>query len=368
MTTTVETASTADLLAAYNALTGQAVKKFQNRATAVKRVRLALAEAGQTWEQATGTLEPEPEAEAKPAPTPTAPAGNPNAAPLAERAMLVSLKVRRWTARRSDADVTAEVAQAHGSETSWGNFTKRLVAKEALAEITRLEREARSFHWSQTLPWTDEGQRILPAAVYMAYAERMRDFRAQFDAAVATFVADYQRHVEDARVRLNGMFRAKDYPDASEIQERFSLDVAVVPMPTAQAFRVTLDADELARVQAQIEERTQQALQDATKDLWNRVHWIINGFRDALRRYQDALDGAGKPRLYSAWLSDLKKMVGTMGSLNITDDPEMERVRRELADSLEGVDIEDLKADDRVRANALADTDRILSSMAGYTG
>ena len=93
---------------------------------------------------------------------------------LSSRAMLCSLSISMWSARKHDPEASEEIAQRHGAQADAGRYHKVLLPKEALAEIHKIVSEARQEHYFMTLPWDDNGYRVLPAAAYMDHAEKMR--------------------------------------------------------------------------------------------------------------------------------------------------------------------------------------------------
>src|SRR4051812_44416944 len=146
----------------------------------------------------------------------------PVAAPdLSTRAMLASLHVTQWTARKVDRRVTRDVHDRAGAADDAGRYNKLLLAKEALAEVTSLVSEARAFHYARTQPWLDEGGRVLPAALFTDYASKLRDIRSRFEVAVDRFCAGYDLYVGEAARRLGDMFDPADYPPVGTIRRRF---------------------------------------------------------------------------------------------------------------------------------------------------
>ena len=95
-----------------------------------------------------------------------------------ESAMLVSLNISQWRAYKSDKKITAEVAVTHNSDASMGKYRKSLLAREALAAIQKIAGAARDSHYTLTLPWADEGRRILSNAGYWKYNDVMKIGRA----------------------------------------------------------------------------------------------------------------------------------------------------------------------------------------------
>src|ERR1700753_2315314 len=117
---------------------------------------------------------------------------------LSSRAMLASLSIKCWNARKVDQKATAETIENNNAEDGVGRFYKRLVAKEATAAYAKAASAARQDHYALTLPWQDSGARILPAKAHAKHTERMREHEARFRDAVRAFSADYAREVHTA--------------------------------------------------------------------------------------------------------------------------------------------------------------------------
>ncbi len=55
-----------------------------------------------------------------------------------------------------------------------------------------------------TLPWDDNGYRVLPSAAYMDHTEKMRELSSRFTPAVEALTREFGNLVEQAKVRLGG--------------------------------------------------------------------------------------------------------------------------------------------------------------------
>ncbi len=73
---------------------------------------------------------------------------------LSSRAMLCSLSISMWSARKHDREASEEIAQRHGAQADAGRYHKVLLPKEALAEIHKIVSEARQEHYFMTCPGT----------------------------------------------------------------------------------------------------------------------------------------------------------------------------------------------------------------------
>jgi hypothetical protein len=77
-----------------------------------------------------------------------------------------------------------------------GNYHKKLLPDdEALNAINKIAGEARTYHAYTTLPWNDNGQRMLTTAQFVEYKARMSDYERQFNDAVTSFIPLYNREI-----------------------------------------------------------------------------------------------------------------------------------------------------------------------------
>ena len=83
---------------------------------------------------------------------------------LTHDAMLVSLRISAWSGRQYDRKASNHVAVHHEASASAGRYNKCLLPKAAFAALTATMSKARSSHYEQTLPWDDQGSRLLTVA------------------------------------------------------------------------------------------------------------------------------------------------------------------------------------------------------------
>ena len=282
---------------------------------------------------------------------------------VTERAMLASVKILSWSARKLDRKVSDKVAADHGAQPDAGRYTKALVAREVLEDVIGATSALRDFHLKQTLPWSDKGQRILPAELYMVYMETMSRLKADFERAAAMFVSNYDAYVEEAKDRLGTMFVSADYPTSGEIAAKFDVEIQILPIPSGADFRVNIGKEELARQRQEIEDHVRLSIEVAMDDVWDRLRTAIETMKDKLSNYavdpttHRVVGGVFRDSL----VENLRDLVQLLPVLNLTGDKEMDRIRRELETSLCVYDAEDLRDDDRLRADSIKKADDILA-------
>lgn len=279
---------------------------------------------------------------------------------LREKAMLVRLSVSQWTARKYDKRVSEKVAAQYQAEVNAGRYNKVLVAEDAIKAIQKTANEARTYHYENTLPWGDDDSRMLPAANYLSYSEKMRELRANFDNEVSRFIDAYPTLIEDARARLNGMFNAADYPAVFEIERKYSFTVSVMPVPVADDFRVSLQASEIESIRADIQARTNTAQARAMADLWNRLHAAVSHMAEKLSD-KDAI-------FRDSLISNIHELCDLLPRLNVLEDTNLENMRQDIENRLGAYCADSLRTDKTERNQAAKDAQDILTAMSAYMG
>jgi hypothetical protein len=287
---------------------------------------------------------------------------------LASRAMLAGLTIRQWSARKLDKKVTREVNESHNAVSDAGRYNKSLLAKGALEKIQTIASAARQAHYRLTLPWLDEGGRILPTAAFVEYANNVREAREAFESAVAEFVANYPAYVEDSRRRLNGMFDPNDYPDAERIKRAFDFGTRILPMPDAKDFRAEIGEAQAADLRAQIEASTTEALAGAMREVWTRVADVVGKMSERLKAYKPAEKKGDKSEgvFRDSLVSNVADLVSILPALNLTNDPTLAEITRKMRDGLTVYDADTLRESDAIRATVASAADSIMASVEAF--
>ncbi len=279
---------------------------------------------------------------------------------LRDDAMIVRLGISQWTARKFDAGVSQRIAGEYGVGTEAGRYNKVLIAKEAIQVITKAVSAARTFHYENTLPWDDGGGRILPSKNFLTYSKEMRALRQKFEIAVKEFMGNYEVYREEARNKLGGMFKDSDYPGKFEIEHKFGFSTDIEPVPSADDFRVALQDRDAQRIRKQLEDRVNERVIIATKDLYVRLNSVVEKFADKLET-KDAI-------FRESLVENVVELVNLLPKLNIGNDPKLEKLRKEVQKKICALEPETIRDDDKVRTKAADDAKAILDKMSGYFG
>lgn len=280
---------------------------------------------------------------------------------LSERAMLVSLNIRRWQANLTDKKITKEVASSHAvKEKRAGKYKKNAIDVEAktFKGVVTATSELRAKHYFYTLPWSQEGARILPAAMFEEYSQETRVLKAAFEKAVKAFVEDYPLLKAAASVELNGMYNAKDYP--VNIAAKFGVDVVMMPLPAEEDFRVSLPDLALAEIKEGIRAEVSQSLQAAMRDPYERLYKHISRMVDRL--------SDPKGHVHDTLVSGLAELCTVLPGLNIANDPQLDELRRRAERMIVNLTPQDLRDRPAMRRNVAREATQIQQLMSVYMG
>ena len=291
----------------------------------------------------------------------------PEAKTLSQKAMLAELTIKGWSGRAQDNEAAAHTAQAYQANVEWMKFTKRLVNKEALKAVKKAENEARKTHKELTLPWNENGQRILPAQAYQDYMTRMAAHRDAHEAAVDAFLAEFDALVEEARKELGGLFNPADYPEAGDLLDKFLFDTELNALDVTGDFRVKMADSEMKALQEQIARRTEARLAGAMHDVYERLHDVVSHMAERLRAYKpkQGEDGKIENPFRDATLNNVRDIVDLLPKLNLTNDPALTALAQEVKQTLLAADAKELRNDDAKRADVAAQAEKIAGAMAG---
>lgn len=270
-----------------------------------------------------------------------------------ERAMLATLSISQWSARKQDKKVTAEVELAHVAHNA-GRFNKLLVSKDLLEPLNQIAGKIRDAHYKLTLAWDDNGARMLPSKLFARHTDLMRAHRIAFDKALSDFIAAYPAEVQDARNRLGTMYDPADYPDPSEIQDKFGMSIKYFPVPAAEDFRVNVGEEAKAEICASITQSIADRQNKAVQATFARVRSVIT-------RYATTLSDPDA-KIYDTMVTSAIELCDVLEGLNITDDSCITSVCQHIHDYLL-IPPSTLRTNAVVRADTAQHAQRILAML-----
>lgn len=265
-----------------------------------------------------------------------------------KRCMTVNLCVGMWSGHRLDRQVTSELTREKGATEDAVRVNKHLISKEMFKDVTSASSAVRLHFYGATLPWRDNGDRLLPRAAFMKFIVEHERLAQEFRDAVDDFAdRKYPTAREQAEFRMGEMFNPDDYPSTEEVRHKFYITLDVDQVSQALDFRLE---DNEAAMQARITR--------AMGGLWSSL-------KERVERYADRLstpDGIFRDTM----VENLRALVKAIPDLNFANDLKLAKIADEIEELIAAYDAEDLRRDQDVRSAVAVDAARIVKQMEGF--
>jgi len=237
---------------------------------------------------------------------------------LSEKTIVVNLVIKGWSARKYDKKVTQKIEEAHNAKDA-GRFNKLLLAAgTGVSNINSVGQKARQYLYDNTLVWGDNGDRLLPSELYFTFIAEFNRFKAEYQTQVSKFLQDYPTLKEEARLRLNGMYKEEDYPTVKELVKKFSMECTFVPIANLDDFRLSITQDERDALKLQIEGDMNDRLKNTGRDILRRI-------KDVVFKMVDKLSNSDAT-FHNTLITNIEDLIDVLPKLNITNDSEIEDI------------------------------------------
>ena len=283
-----------------------------------------------------------------------------NIAGVARAAMLVDLNISTYSGRKQDRTTQEEITRSHnaGSKQAASVYKNLFANCPELIAITKFQARARAEHYRLTLPWADNGSRLLPTASLLDYTAMMGKHQSEFNQLVAAFLTKYDTLVAEAAFQLGTLFDRDEYLSSDRVAQRFYMGISYTPLPSSGDFRLDIEAEVQADLIKQYEARTKDLLATANQDAWTRLHTVLSKLSDRL-----IIDADGKKNVFhDTIVTNAEELCDLLRLLNVTGDADLERARRRLQEALEGVTPKELRDELSTRVDVKHQIDVILES------
>lgn len=278
---------------------------------------------------------------------------------IVDECMVVNLQIGTWTGTRLDKEISRKLTDEAYAEEDAARVSKRLVSREVLRPIGSAANSARAHFYSMTVPWKDNGDRLLTRTLYTRFMEEHAEKMREFDEAVEHFLNyDYPSAQQQGKFRMGELYMEDDYPQVEKLRDKFYMRIDIDAVTDAQDIRVKLskheDKDRLVR---EAEEAMQRRIGKAMGYVWEELG-------QTLRHFAERMDGDKTFR--DTTLTNLQTLIDTLPGLNVINDPNLDRISKELAQVIGSCSGKQLRKDAKLRESAAIEAQRIITEMEGF--
>ena len=287
---------------------------------------------------------------------------------VSSRATLVNLSASAWGQHKSDSEVTEEVLVKHEAEKHSGSFKKRLLNKRATAGIRSVKSAARTFHNHMTLPWLEDGTRILANVNHIDYVSKIGEHINIFNQAVDEFIKEYPNHVKIAKKELGKLFDEKDYPDPKVVRSKYKLRTVFLPWPKKEDFRGDIDPNIIKEIGDNLDARLEEILKGSMSNIAERIVEVVGHMSERLKKYKpgDSNGNKAEGKFHDSMVHHVRDLASLLPGFNLTDNPKITAITKTIQEKLAIHDPDVLRDVIKVRKQVIKDADDVLKKAKEF--
>jgi len=245
----------------------------------------------------------------------------------------------------SDAQ-TKQAADTFHAATDLVTASKRLIDTKntTYRVLTTLKSQAAAYWRAVTLPYPQDGVRLIKQADISAFEDRMREYKEQLVAAAANLQLEYETLKTAAREKLGDLYNPADYPASLDGVFDLRWEYPPVEPPNyLMTFNPELYQQEQQRVQHRFETAVVMAENAFAEQLQDMISHLIE-------RLTDEPDGTKKTFKVSA-IENFKEFYENFQDMNVRSNAQLERLIRQANELVSGIDVKDLRKNTNLRQN-----------------
>jgi hypothetical protein len=278
---------------------------------------------------------------------------------ITKNAMVLNLQIGIWQGHRLDKEAGRKVTEEANANADAARVNKHLVPKDALKAITAASTAVRAHFYSKTLPWKDNGDRLLTRLLFCDFIEEHERLTGEFKDTVEEFITEgYPQARARAEFRMGDMFDPNDYPSPDSLRRKFYINMDIDAVTETGDFRVEMDEAHMDTVKASMESAMSSRLNRAMGDVWARVSDVVTSFAERMGT-EDAV-------FRDATVTKIGELIDILPGLNVVEDPDLIRIAADIKAKLTGHTPKELRTQPDLRSQVAGDARDIIDTMAGF--
>lgn len=279
------------------------------------------------------------------------------------RATMAAVRVSvRWfgTRRTLTVQQKAEAADTFGAEQEFLSAAKKLIdtSDPRFKAVTSVRNRAIAYWRSLTLPFPENGVRLIRQDSTDEFAAQMQRFQEELDEAVSSLDRHYHQLKTAARQRLGRLYCDADYP--ASLAGLFHLDFEFPSVEVPGYLRQLspeLYQQECARVQA----RFNEAVELAEEAFCNELAKLVSHLTERLSGMED-----GKPKIFrDSAIENLTEFFSRFRQLNVGSNDQLDRLVADTQRVVRGIAPQELRDNQHLRQHVATEMSRVQASLDG---
>ena len=226
-----------------------------------------------------------------------------------------------------------QAAESFNAATDLVTASKRLfdTKRASYRALTAIKSQATNYWRAMTLPFPQDGIRLIKQSDVSAFEEKMREFQEQLKAAAATLQLEYEEIKQQAREKLGELYNETDYPPS--IEHVFGMRWEY-PSIDAPDYLLQYNPDLYAQEQQRVQEKFETAVLMAEDAFAEKLQELVDHL---IERLTDTPDGTTK-RFHKSVIENFKEFYDNFQHMNVRSNQQLNDLVKQAADITAGFD------------------------------
>ena len=292
---------------------------------------------------------------------------------MAEQAVLVPIRMTRWSNKYSDKKLSGEIAELKKARPGTIRANVDLTDNRAALELASLYgRINNGLIKKLTLPWRT-GTHLLPANLIDEFEKQWNESVIKWDTLIEELRVTYDASVEAARKEITGLglvFNEHRYPSVDEVISKYSIEKDTYELLTrpenVNDLRIDIGQQRADSMKRAIEEKMEAAAADANRHVQERIVKALSALVDGLQRFGTKSEGHDRTSTFRDYtVTKLGEIATVCQHLNVTDNGVIHTAIEDIKRDLSDLNPEALREDASQRRNVGTKAKKIIADLEG---
>lgn len=264
------------------------------------------------------------------------------------RNCIIKFVASAWNGNKRDDDETRNTAERNKVEGKRLSVRKYLLASDELNEVISAIQSARNYLNSKSLPWQNDGERIIPSTQVLDLRADMSDKIREIYTKVDALIVALPKLIENDRVKLGDLFDITEYPTADQLKSKFAAKILVLPLSTNFIVQ-GIDSAHKKVIQKEIDEQIENAVKETKIFQLTELSESISHLAGRLNDYKGGRKGAFKG-------NSIQKIIdnaANIQNISIEEDDKMLQLSRDIKQDFSKLDADKLRENNEDRKSAV---------------
>jgi len=287
---------------------------------------------------------------------------------LATSSMLVQVRVKLWSATKTDREISDELTVAKRAKEKTAKVVKDLFNGDRDYRAMALYRQTIS-NWNKRMTWDWAGDfRCLPMFRLNQWLSEYEQHEKVYSDLVENFCNTYEDKINNQAFAQGDMFKRSDYPSLSEVRGKCGISNMVIEVPTSD-FRSAVSEDLAMDLNKHYQRETEKIVANVMNESWSRLHTFVKRLSHACSDTTTGKNGKEqKPRVYQTTIDQVKELADLLDTFNITNDSDLSDATNSIRRTLAGIDAESIRESEATRAAVKSEIDQMMNKFTAARG